>query len=74
MTLLGHYLQAGRRAGAAGTHITRLRLFGTRHTPATDASMAQSEHSANGIGPRSVWTGPARAADAGAPVLRRPNR
>ena len=69
---------AARYHGAAATRIVATAVFGTRHTPDTNASDAYSQRSAVGVFtvgaaavPSSVWNGPPRAARTGEPVLRR---
>ena len=62
----------GARARGAGaqTQVSRV-IFGSRRDPAETASQAHTQKSAIGTGPRSVFSGPARAAQPGAPILRR---
>lgn len=73
------YRQARARGGAAVTQANRL-IFGTRRDPnlclcdRRDAGVAPGRVAAIGgqiKGLSTVWNGPARAAQPGAPVLRR---
>jgi hypothetical protein len=71
MGKLDNAMAAARRAGAGATQVARVQAYGTRRDPAPNASEAFSSQAAIGIGPRSVWNGPRRAARPGEPVLRR---
>lgn len=69
---IGRKLRLGRALGPAGVYISRQAAYGTRETPATSASDARDQRSANGRGPRSVYDGPRRAPGRpGTPALRR---
>ena len=76
MTTIGQVMRLARADGIAATHVARVKVLGMRPRQQLSASDAQPQSSANGIGPRSVWTGPVRAfhggALPGAPMLRRP--
>lgn len=64
-------MAAARSHGAVATLLARVQAYGTRRDPAATASEAFPSQAAIGVGPRSVWNGPRRAARAGEPVLRR---
>jgi hypothetical protein len=68
------YRRATAKGATATVQVARV-IYGTRHSQlqpyAGDASRAPAQGSALGIGPRSVWTGPPRAARPGEPILRR---
>lgn len=64
-------MAAARRGGATATLVGRTQAWGTRPMPGGNASEAYAQTSASGVGPRSVWTGPRRAARPGEPILRR---
>jgi len=63
--------KAAHAAGAAGTHIADVAVFGTRYTPKRNAGTAGHRVAAAGaIGVHSVWEGP-KQIRGGAPILRR---
>lgn len=70
-----HRLSALARAhGRAPTSIIRRAIYGTRYFQPLQADEASSQRSAIGTPPHSVWDGPPRSADPGAPILRRAQR
>lgn len=75
MTDLGNLFFHARAGGALTVHIARTRVYGMRPRPQLSASNSQAQTSALGIGPRSVYKGPTRAAGGaaqpGAPMLKR---
>lgn len=70
MALIPKFLNAGHRAGQAGTLAARSAVYGTRRTPITNAGHARSQLAAAGLGPHSVWQGPRRR-PGGAPIVKR---
>jgi len=75
MDELGKAFRQARRKGAGPTQQVSRAIFGMRHDLlrpyVSDASHGQRNVSAIGIGPRSVWIGPAEPAQPGEPCLRR---
>lgn len=70
-----HRLSALARAnGRAATSIVRRAIYGTRYPQPLQADEASSQVSAIGIPPHSVWNGPRRSLEPGAPILRRVQR
>jgi hypothetical protein len=73
---IGKFERAARAAGGvAVVHFGRL-AYGTRRDAnlcpcPLGADVAADRRSAIGRGPRSVWNGPRRAAQPGAPILQR---
>ncbi len=67
-------LRLAGKAGQRVTEIVRGAVFGARPRAHTSGDTAYSNQSAQGIGPRSVYDGPARSARPGEPILRRAKR
>ena len=71
-SLLHRVIAVTRLAGREPTQTGRVLVYGSRSPSEQSASVALDAHSANGKGPRSVWTGPkVSATRGGAPMLRR---
>jgi len=63
--------EQARRDGYQATVDFRVQKFGRFKRPVFNATDAREQHSANGIGPRSVLDGPVHSRSPGAPIFRR---
>ena len=71
MALIDVLKDIGHQQGQTGTRVVRSMLYGTRYKTDRPASESPQQVPAIGVAPRSVWNGPMRRRENGAPLVKR---